>query len=64
MRDWSGALVDAERHQRKAEQALTMLRAGLNPSYSRPLVDQAEEHLTEQLKAVMDALMWVRSLRA
>lgn len=63
MKDWSGSLIQAERHQKKAQESLTLINAGVAGTYREALLNAAEEHLMEQMKAVVDALAWVRGLR-
>ena len=59
--DWSGSLVQVEIHRRKAEEALVLLRAGLSPTYTEPLREQAKEHLECMLSHLIDAIAWLRS---
>lgn len=63
MRDWSGCLVSAQRHARKAEENLVLIHAGLAEDYRDTLKAKSEEQLLCMLSDVIDALTWLRAQR-
>lgn len=62
MRDWSNCLILAEKRLRKAHQELNLVQVGdFRSDINARILAAAEEHLTDAIKDLVDALAWVRS---